>query len=901
MDNLITTIEALFCKINPEVIIQHYVGETPTSIASVIDSNRFANMLERMNIGRNKDELNAIYKFCMTEWATIPSENRTGSRNVTPDERTVIFYILLYFAKRVLLEESDIPVCEFSQLLNWRNITLLLGEDIFTTVYLANRDLKCKRERHFFSWQPIISNNNYMLKEVLQRGIVDLHFHLYASSLNFDLSWLSIMNNISSRNKDFDKIKHEKRPDYFIYGEQNLALYSLCVKAAAIRQQLFSLIISDKDHPIDEIADHQDIWRNVLRSKSDEEVAMYINDIQLINDFYKSFSGRQYDDDVVDYAIKYNPAPRNLNEENHLCSVMYGERWIMYKSFYYIFSGRKKMHSAKSLLYAYLVIKAKFRKEVMQINDYVGFLNFKEYQSRSSNFIPRNSVYERLKIKFAIHNAVYKPNFKYLEARIVPKGTVDANVNLINWIDNIVKYRFSTLTTLEKFMKWILQCDISNEYLNKYYFVYHFSKSSNRSLGSCGDRRITGIVQPRYSKLRKKVKEQALSINIIRRGSSCVKDRIVGIDAAGREIGCRPEAFAQAYRYLKRYSYESEGYFNNELPLVKLGFTYHVGEDFLDITDGLRAIDEAIRFLNLRRGDRMGHCLALGVNAIEYYKIRNRCVVLPKQDCLDNVMWLIHQTERFSINVPHALFLELQSTYRSLYLYIYGDNNLSTEREVSLETYYQSWLLRGDNPQLYFDYSRNPSEIVNITYWHRCGLNIGHDDSSVSKLENEYENARRYELARKLYHNYQFNAEAKIRGEEICEYKIPDGYEDLITQLQNKMQFSISSKHLSIEANPTSNVLIGGYTTYENHPLKRFFNLGLTYDYEKINNCPQLSVSVNTDNVGIFSTSLENEFAMLAIGMEEAMLRDNTGHSRMIYDWLDKIRVAGIEQQFKKT
>ena len=50
--------------------------------------------------------------------------------------------------------------------------------------------------------------------------------------------------------------------------------------------------------------------------------------------------------------------------------------------------------------------------------------------------------------------------------------------------------------------------------------------------------------------------------------------------------------------------------------------------DFYDVVDGLRAIDECIFFLNFSGGDRIGHAVALGLDAYEYYKTRNFNIVL---------------------------------------------------------------------------------------------------------------------------------------------------------------------------------------------------------------------------------------------------------------------------------
>lgn len=68
------------------------------------------------------------------------------------------------------------------------------------------------------------------------------------------------------------------------------------------------------------------------------------------------------------------------------------------------------------------------------------------------------------------------------------------------------------------------------------------------------------------------------------------RGRIRGIDAANSEILARPEVFAQAFRFLRNELRTDTQYPNN------LGMTYHVGEDFLDAVDGLRAVDEVLTF-----------------------------------------------------------------------------------------------------------------------------------------------------------------------------------------------------------------------------------------------------------------------------------------------------------------
>ncbi|MGL5921184.1 MAG: hypothetical protein ACRCZQ_11905, partial [Bacteroidales bacterium] len=87
-----------------------------------------------------------------------------------------------------------------------------------------------------------------------------------------------------------------------------------------------------------------------------------------------------------------------------------------------------------------------------------------------------------------------------------------------------------------------------------------------------------------------------------------------------------------------------------------------------------------------------------------------------------------------------------------------------------------------------------------------------------------------------------------------------------------------------------------------NHPILAFNNHRLHHDPAKMADNPQLSVSLNTDDQGVFSTYLENEYALMAIALEKE--KDENGNrkytSMFIYDYLDHIRRLGHEQRFVK-
>lgn len=132
----------------------------------------------------------------------------------------------------------------------------------------------------------------------------------------------------------------------------------------------------------------------------------------------------------------------------------------------------------------------------------------------------------------------------------------------------------------------------------------------------------------RHYQKRKNLKKQAFAIALFREKYPKEARRLKGIDACASEIGCRPEVFAQTFRYLSNHMVylsdrtsnewiEHDKWLNEEekelmiknqemlQPIPQLRMTYHIGEDYLDIVDGLRALDEMIRFLKFNCGSRL--------------------------------------------------------------------------------------------------------------------------------------------------------------------------------------------------------------------------------------------------------------------------------------------------------
>lgn len=321
--------------------------------------------------------------------------------------------------------------------------------------------------------------------------------------------------------------------------------------------------------------------------------------------------------------------------------------------------------------------------------------------------------------------------------------------------------------------------------------------------------------------------------------------------------------------------------FIQENPLI-INTTYHIGEDFYDIIDGLRAIDEAVLFLNLRRNDRLGHALALETDPICYYQKRNFTIVMSKQDMLDNLVWFIYKADSVNAEILASDRQKIMNKFYSLFSDVYSGNC----RSLGFYDYVNSWKLRGDHPYLYrfgtFDYE---PQVYFSSYKSAC-INKWVDDT-----------IRKNKATTKLYSDYHFNEKVRKMGAEQTDFTFTQTMMNTLTQIQHSMQTEIASQGISIECNPTSNYVIGDFKRFDKHPILSFYNNHLENQEQT---AAQISVSINTDDQGVFDTNLKNEYSVMAYALEQ--ITDKTGrHSYSpdnVYHWLDEVRQMGISQAF---
>lgn len=916
MNNFNKCIDLLFRCVSPNDILEGFFHIGKKTLSENIDQQMFSVLaLSRWSPQYTDDEVGMVYQWLKQR-----------------GEKGGVFDLLGQFAQNTLVEEDGEPLCRYEHLLEWNELSRKLGEDIFTTTFMAYNDFKASRERCYFSWPPIISTNNIRLKHLLAKGLAENHFHLKGSSPHFSLSWISLMNRFTNRREVFQRLEKKTRLEPEIVNRftgEIPNLYALVKKAACIRAFLFSLLtynrvpcpLMDKNPTcsllikklecplVNEKPGHSLIDRKVgcplvgmqylslLKPGWENELDIFIHHIQKDVELLKYELGKRFCNEVPDYAIPKNLVSVNYNGN----TLLYGERYFLYAVFKEIFGqNRKGLSQYRELFYAYLTIKERLRQEFVQVNDRIGFQNFQKYQDRKEWFIPRGSIYEKALYYMAVNTSIKNQNIVSFETRISPANTKEELGNNIKRIDGHLKARDfddENYNELDGYLKSeaVKKTKEKERELTgqSQFYTLHFIKRSDPPIRQWQEEKL--LLTPRDNRMRKWVKQQAFAIMGLRKSLSPVAARILGIDAASSEIGCRPEVFAQTFRFLKgHFLGEKYDLFEDNIKtkIEKLGATYHVGEDFLDMADGLRAIDEAVKFLALTHGDRLGHALALGADPFDYYEMKQNRVILPKQDLLDNIVWMLSRIRKYALGDFPQLVYRLEEHYYRLFSEIYL-NNLDEQKNEKIcphTLYYDAWRLRGDDPMAYINEKYDPRPT--LTYWQRCGRNDAYPKEG---------NIRNDKNITCIYHQYHFNPVVKKIGMEKEEFPVEKNYARAVSVIQKEMQKEIRESGIGIETNPSSNYLIGCFRNYSKHPLIAFFNLGLTADNEEIKSCPQLFVSINTDDQGVFNTYLEKEYALMALALEkkEDQKGNKVYNSAMIYDWLDRIRQMGLQQSFR--
>ncbi len=455
----------------------------------------------------------------------------------------------------------------------------------------------------------------------------------------------------------------------------------------------------------------------------------------------------------------------------------------------------------------YLLLWGFFHRFMVQQQEQFGFDQFENFANNEL----RSSSEKEYKARFFQLIGNRGRDISYLEGRFAPRESYRENVELLKKIFSGYA-QFQGKGPIDFFNDQ----QLPNPKKLQLRLIAHFIKKPDKA-GQDQCMKL-GV---RHQGLRTSLERTARSLLAVRRDSRLLKHHWTGIDAANNELYAGPEVFAPLYRRFRRAGF--------------VHFTYHVGEDFVHLLSGMRAIYEAVMFLDLGRGNRIGHATAVGIDPELWLTTMQPSIPISKQDVLDNLLFarfLLGQENNGGQEAPASIRDEIES----LALEVFGDPVLPS-------TLWEAWKLRRLDPLI------------------ACFPERENMDGLEFRAQEEWE---RIEQAKKenpsaFFRFLQYHLPHVVsRGDQWKTVDLHDRRfnKEILQRMQTNLLKILHEKEIVIESMPTSNVRISFYHSHKEHHLWRW--LGIQEGLER-DHLP--AVCLATDDPGIFATNLRNEYA----------------------------------------
>ena len=469
-----------------------------------------------------------------------------------------------------------------------------------------------------------------------------------------------------------------------------------------------------------------------------------------------------------------------------------------------------------------------------------------------------------------------------------------------------------------------LEAALKHSLAENIHFVIHFSRSLKGGLAKREDKyqaNIRNILKQQVTALQKfkgsvtfsDTEIKAFDLNTLDKPNIDLRKAIRGYDLAGNENELPIEVFAPALRVLRSAKHSTVSIFSKRF--IRPFLTVHSGEDYSHLLSGLRAIDEAVYFCDFKSGDRLGHALALGVMP-QVWAQRQQTAYVSLGDHIDNLVWcyqkaleVIQVAPRFTGVVQ---LIQEKIYFWSLQLHVDGQRN-SENQQYTVRDMHEAWKLRRNCPEtlnletleealpnvehlnpLYRDWiidfdKQVGGSITNKAFklWQRYVLGHIRDDAHFA--------ARKKPV---IIHcqpkpgEDPFYVEGRMQFDSVSAAEL-----DLYEAIQDLQMEKYAAKGIIIEACPTSNIYIGRFEHYHEHPIFRWdppeqewLKQGEKYNRFGLRK-GSVTVCINTDDAALMPTTIQNEHRVL---QKAAVEHFHVGVNKA-EDWIERVRRKGVE------
>jgi len=492
------------------------------------------------------------------------------------------------------------------------------------------------------------------------------------------------------------------------------------------------------------------VWQDILKQKKDI-YKDFEKGFKKSKEIYLEFGIENISDFIKDIKDVLSFRKEYQNRFAIKCEIEF------FKSMFGYLHGNISYKDLISFYKYILIYNSTYKLIVQQINQ-IGFDNFQKI----TNIEIREQTEKNYKNRYYQVKTIYNHNNIKIEGRFAPKDKISKFVNILDKI-------YSANNDASLVGHFIKKKDNStnNEITCRDFLL-------RKQLDRIFDRYKTVLSYKKYKKM------------------------IKGFDAAANELHAKPDVFAPIFYKLRKLGY--------------VDFTFHAGEDFIDIISGIRYIYETIEFLDFKNGNRIGHATAIGIDPKLWKDRVGKCITISQGEYLDNLVFVYHFAK--DVLKSETIF-KLEQKIDQLSLEIYG-------KIFSKQELITSWLYRKNNP---LDKEKLHANKLFKLY---------HTDKKV---------LQKYNTKIEIDTNFFSNKEIK--------------------KLQNNLIKLLNQKNIVIESMITSNKIISFYKSYNEHHILRW-----------ILKSPKPTIVIASDDPGIFATNLKNEFAHLYLILKKKLDND---------------------------
>ncbi len=391
--------------------------------------------------------------------------------------------------------------------------------------------------------------------------------------------------------------------------------------------------------------------------------------------------------------------------------------------------------------------------------------------------------------------------------------------------------------------------------------ILHFQKDGPETIAERPGRLAGidgfGLEYVRFGSIFRKRQREANAVSALLHAQPAILRLLRGLDVCGRELTQPTWLLLPLLLRLRRESQElassPQGISSR---LQRLGMTIHAGEDFRTLLEGLRRIHEPIEFGLLQQRDRIGHAVALGIDARAWCR-ENSVAYQPAEERLEDILWL--SESGVLCHLSRSVRERLMDRFWLLAQRIYALPRVMNPDYVR-RMLMQARRLRHD-----------PTLLAN---WNYPELNLAPEHPTEHSAADFL---LRYLTDHGVWRRGQ--EPVKISTKEECE---------AIEKAQRTVQSKVRALELTIEANPTSNLLLAELGAIDQHPMFRLAPVSRQRWFK-----PRYRIALSDDDPLTFATSLLDEYRHTYF----AILRQGYSEAAAIC-WLKKRRKDAIDAAF---